>query len=324
MLKNLFRRENLKWKEVKKMKRIMLVMMVSLILVGGLFTQASAVSLVAGDDNVMFFNNFENIYDANGNYVAPDPARGVLVGDHFFGIINIQNIDVGGITNWFSGPQDQLTGFFAQRVTAIYGPFADPYDALNTQFHLALGAPTITSFTGPDGTTANIAPYVSSPAEMLWLFNQSGAGTTPFESNGTVLDDFNKVKDGSSWLTAGMPLGTEYWYSHASIGAPLVNFTGETWAGIDVIVNNTGYLFGGINDPNENELGGILLLTDIHLSGEIEGNPARIANPASSPWDFRSNDPAHINPIPEPGTILLLGSGLLGLGAFYGRRRKEK
>ncbi|MFH0931565.1 MAG: PEP-CTERM sorting domain-containing protein, partial [Candidatus Zixiibacteriota bacterium] len=38
--------------------------------------------------------------------------------------------------------------------------------------------------------------------------------------------------------------------------------------------------------------------------------------------DFYTLDDIAYNPIPEPGTLMLLGTGLLGLGAFRFRRKK--
>jgi hypothetical protein len=38
--------------------------------------------------------------------------------------------------------------------------------------------------------------------------------------------------------------------------------------------------------------------------------------------DFYTLDDIAYNPVPEPGTLMLLGSGLLGLGAFRFRRKK--
>ena len=82
-----------------------------------------------------------------------------------------------------------------------------------------------------------------------------------------------------------------------SFDAPLTNFTGESWGGLNAIRNHTGYAFAGINDPNELEMGDVLipgLLNSVHLSNEIEGNPDSVGG--LSPWDFRSNDPVYMLP----------------------------
>jgi hypothetical protein len=335
-------------KEVEMMKKVgILVVALALVLVwGGMFSSASA-QLLVGQENVLFFNNFENIYDADGNYKEPGVNNPLEVGDHFFGIINVQNIDAGGGTHWFSGPTDQITGIFAQEVVDILNlpGDSDPLDPTGTQTlpHIVLGPASVTTFSGPDGTSVDISGLLSGD-EIIALWHDTGA--TTFESNGTIAQDVSVATDGDLWLTLGYS-GLEaigdpqdftnddgYFYSHSAFFVPLINFTGETWAGLNAIQNFTGSGFAAINDPNELEMDLAIcgfagcLQTDGHLSGELEGNPAVLLADGTithefSPWDFRSNDPAHLLPIPEPSTMLLFGMGLLGLGA-YGRKRMKK
>ncbi|MCK4827420.1 hypothetical protein KA005_67445, partial [bacterium] len=261
---------------MKNWTKMLVILGVLLVGIGGILSQASATTLKFGE-NVIYFNSFENFYDSTGAYKVPGVDNPVVVGDHFFGIINVQNIDAGGSTHWYSGAQDQITGIFAQSVEQIFNAPNDYFDpAQTTLSHLVLGPPTVTTFTyTPDGTVANIAGLLSGD-EMMGFWRDTGPGTTAFEHNCTMNDDFNKATDGSLWLTMGYadPLGdgrgghtaagvlnaaddTGYWYSHGPQGVLLQNFKGETFAAVDSIQNHTEMLLNQIlNDPDESELGG--------------------------------------------------------------------
>jgi hypothetical protein len=307
------------------MKRLgIIILTLALVATSGAFAWAE---LTQDQDNEIFYRNFENVFDENGNYVEAG-SRELQAGDHLMGIINVQHINVGGETTWFQSTTDQITGIFAQRVEAVVDP--DTYDTTGNQTlpHIVLGPPTITQFC-KDGDCVDTSGLLA-PGEMFALYRQTGAGTTPFEYDGTMADDVAKATDGDLWLTLtysaegdgffGTSDDNGYFYSHTAFGVPLVNFTGEAWGGLNAVVNNTGYALAGVNDPNELEMDTLIcgfngcLANNIHLSSELEGNPGSPLIPGGgdfSPWDIRSNDPAHVFPtVTFPGACRMTGGNV--------------
>ncbi|NTV70713.1 MAG: PEP-CTERM sorting domain-containing protein [Azonexaceae bacterium] len=266
---------------------------------------AYALPALVGGENEIFFKAVENWVDKDQNGV-------ISQGDYFYGIINAQNIDANGGTNWYGSATDQLSGYFLQEVASV--------TATTTAniYNIQLGA--FTGGSDPFGvlTAADIAS-----GAQLKLFTDS---TTPFVTNTGVVNDITKATDGTLWGTLGNTSASNYWYSLGIINpnivfaAGLANTVGNTLAGLDFITNNTGKVFVDVNDPSEN-----LFDTQVALyaNAEIVDKYGPTSNPDAigpSAWRFQVNDPAVVNAIPEPGSLALLGLSLLG---FIGVQRRK-
>jgi PEP-CTERM motif-containing protein len=362
---------------------ILAALIAFLVGIGGMASQASATSILKFGENDLFFQNAEGMFrpdagpdgtfgtaDDFGKWVAPGPLNPPIAGDHFFGIMNVQNVEQAGVTHWNQVTDGALSGVFAQRVEVVYNqPLAGPgdlYDPAQTaQPHIVLGTPTITKFLHPgndlifgnaDDQFVDISPWLNvGSGESLVFYNQAAGFVTAYETNGTLADDVIKATDGSPWLSLGISAGADgyygltpgpdgtlgtgddvfslddnsYFYSHVDVGVNLQDFGGRAFAGMDAIVNNTGWDFLPVNDPDENEVDGVyigaglVLGNDIYFNNELQGNANSLLLGGNSPWDFLSNDPAQVNVVPEPCTMLLLGTGLIGLGGFARRRFKK-
>jgi hypothetical protein len=248
--------------------------------------------LVPDTINTLYFNNFENLFDASGEFKAP--GGDLEVGDHFVGMLAVQHIDANGSTHFYQGDENQLTALFAFQIKALIEPSADP----SGEPHIVLGPPAVTTFSnGADSFSTGL-----SGNEVVALYLQSGAGTTPLESDGSMADDVAKATDGDLWMKLAADPGDDgmygtaddpsYLYSHTD--GDFSGGTDKSFAALDPTVNNTGFLFVAINDINENEVGGFTLLTGWVSTNEIENNTAYATG--TSPWAFVSNDPAQTLP----------------------------
>ena len=264
--------------------------------VSGAPAQASPV-LGGSGVNDIYFNNIENWVDVDGSGT-------VSAGDQFYGILHVQNIDnqysgtVWNEDNVLAGGIDTLTGYFLNTVSAAY------LEGLT--YHITMG----TSTYDPNGviSAAELASGV-----VMKLYSDSSL--TRYSDDGPVATDIANSTDGSLWATLTTLGG--YWYTHAPISPPtnLGEAIGDSWFGLNFVTNNTGYTFSYTDDPLESESGSPLV--QMYGTSNLNVNTA-----AGSPWMFTSNDPSVVV-TPEPGTFLLLGGGLLGLG-MYVRRRVRK
>ena len=159
--------------------------------------------------------------------------------------------------------------------------------------------------------------------ELFQIYSDEGVGMTPFNANGTIANSFATASDGVDWMTLGFSAPGDYAYSLITLqGTALDDFQGESYLGLSVFdFIDAGFIFNPINDPGESIVGSDV---QFYANSELEGNDNFVVQ-GTSDWPFQSNDPAFVNTsaIPEPGTLLLLGAGLLGISAISRKKRKS-
>ena len=301
----------------------------------GMMASPAGATILKYGLNAMYFENVELIFDADGNEIKfTEPYRDLIKGDHFVGIMSVQNVRVGADPNHWNQQTgvEELSGIFAMRIEEIVTGLTW-WDGMNvrTGARITLGAPTQTTFNPLEGDSFSTG---LTGDEMFALYHDQVA--TAYNFNGTVAEDVDAATSGLLWATFGHGAGADldwgtadddgYAYSYTdALGQPAQNFGGEGWYALNAIQNNTGWIFpGDLNDPDESEIGNVLipgLVNDLYMNSEFTSNPYWVSG--DSPWIFQSNDPAYISAVPEPASMLLLGSGLVGLAGFARRRRKK-
>lgn len=256
--------------------------------------------------------------DVSGNTqtITSTPGDGIInAGDKFFGILKTEAITntTGAIDLSAQLLNLELTGVFRFTVVGV------DQLGLTSPGHLnfALRADGL----DPEGvgiTGDFLNYYVGTGATKNW----NPADIADANSNG-VPDSIDHAMDGMLW-TSTSP-GTFFEGINDTIVSPVGLSVNRNWA--NFTVNNSGYLIVPQMFPEAIPLPGSVVHTylgALHTAGHTVDYyfETKLQGSDLGNWMFRSEDPAWLKAVPEPGTIVLLGAGVLGLGLLRFRRKR--
>ena len=330
-------------------KKILGIFFLCAILVLGTSPAFGAPFLFGDEVQLLEDQDAEVLMDSAGNERTIGPGTTIDVGDLFGGIFKIQfteNVPSGDNNVNLQGPTDTFTAIFLIKTLGISSDGGPADGSINnsddiltfgaasqTDWNNVFGAgklmdiSSIFDVSDLDGMGTGLATGTMSM--LLDGVNYDDADlsptpgatysdstltfvTTPANTKANLLYEFGFTGGG------GTAAANQFWYTSGKdaefpalvgtnnpINRLALDLTMQ-WAGPNLVSHN----FLGTNAPFDLNFTG---LTDIQGKGDFAGA-------AQGPWGIVTDTDLYIHAVPEPATMLLFGTGLIGL-AGIGRRR---
>jgi PEP-CTERM motif len=290
---------NLKGKEVKMMKKIFLLFSV-LALCLFLTTSANAVPV----DNVWVPGENQLSDDDAEIWVDTDDSGTFNAGDYLMGVVGITSYTT---INEPASNYNELTGVFAIMVNTV----------LPAGFDFPIGSNV--AFGG-----FTFVPTGDLNAAILAGFGVNlGLANTDANSVVAVFEDSS-----TDYVRDGVTVGTSFASAADGILRMILGMEGtNTWSGTgpldpldpDILALAPGTGIGGFSANLTIQWEDFAPLFDPLVA--VVGNLARPQS--NSQWPIQSDSTYTLFVVPEPGTFLLLGTGLAGIGIFARFRRRK-
>ena len=275
-------------KEIKQMRKFIPVF---LFLAMGVFlwqgsAQATSV-LINGEENVFHFHGGSELLDENGD---PVDGRKAEAGDFIESYDSLDHVEPSG---WTSDDVEELTSY-------TYG--------------LEFKHDATTGINYYDWSAAYLEIYLDDSPNFPDAGDIVAGSTDP-----DVLKA--AATDGDLWMKAEFTAYYSSWpgYTQGSVFGLLnitENNTGSEWLGAQYTWDESGMGID-INDDGDTD---DIYTGDLSVACTLSGLGG---NAFGDYIEFTDSNPLRGHPVPEPTTMLLLGSGLIGMAGF-GRKKLKK